>query len=295
LSKNKALLNSKFGRLAEIWPQLLLAFSFPMLTVLAALVITGCYPFGDRTMLTVDLYHQYAPFVVTFRNKLLSGDSLLYSWNDGLGQEFYAAYANYAASPLNLFAVFFTAKTIPVFIGFVTCLRAGLSGLFMMFFLAENDNNRVDNITVVFACSYALCGWYIAYFWNIMVRRSRTAPSGNAGTSKAPDRAQMRILCRHPGIAHFLQLLCRLLCLPVPCNVCSRLLCNALHTRKAQGRSHETVLQDIYRSSFKIRIFERCSSRCHGDPYDPNLPYPSELFRNRRYFPQGFHTSEQSV
>ncbi|MCR4775536.1 MAG: YfhO family protein [Saccharofermentans sp.] len=168
MSKNKALLHPRFGRLAAIWPQLLLAFCFPMLTVLAALVITGCYPFGDRTMLTVDLYHQYAPFVVTFRNKVLSGQSILYSWNDGLGQEFYAAYANYAASPLNLFALFFTAKTIPVYIGFVTCLRAGLSGLFMMFFLSENDNNRVDNITVVFACTYALCGWYIAYFWNIM-------------------------------------------------------------------------------------------------------------------------------
>ena len=168
MSKNKALLRSRSNRVAEIWPQLLLAFSFPTLTVLAALVITGCYPYGDRTMLTVDLYHQYAPFVVTFRNKVLSGQSLLYSWNDGLGQEFYAAYANYAASPLNIFALFFTAKTIPVFIGIVTCLRAGLSGLFMMLFLSENDNRRVDNITVVFACSYALCGWYISYFWNIM-------------------------------------------------------------------------------------------------------------------------------
>ena len=169
MSNNKALLLKPWReRVASIWPQLLLAFSFPVLTVLAALVICGCYPYGDRTMLTVDLYHQYAPFVVTFRNKVLSGQSLLYSWNDGLGQEFYAAYANYAASPLNIFALFFTAKTIPVFIGIVTCLRAGLSGLFMLMFLASNDNKRVDNITVVFACTYALCGWYISYFWNIM-------------------------------------------------------------------------------------------------------------------------------
>ena len=139
-----------------------------MLTVMAALIICGCYPYGERTMLTVDLYHQYAPFVVTFRNKILSGQSLLYSWNDGLGQEFYAAYANYAASPLNLLALFFNAKNIPVFIGLVTCLRAGLSGLFMLLFLSENDNRRADNITVVFACTYSLCGWYISYFWNIM-------------------------------------------------------------------------------------------------------------------------------
>lgn len=154
--------------ISESWPQYLLAFLFPTLTVFSALAITECYPFGTHTMLTVDCYHQYAPFLVAFRNKLLSGDSLFYSWNDGLGQEYYASYANYSASPLNLFAVFATAKTIPVFIGIITCIRAGLASLFMTMFLSANDNRRVDNVTVVFASSYALCGWYITYFWNIM-------------------------------------------------------------------------------------------------------------------------------
>ena len=156
------------GVIKEYWPQFLLAFLFPTLTVLAAFAVTGCYPFGDRTMLTVDLYHQYCPFLVAFRDKVLSGESLFYSWNDGLGQEYYAAYANYAASPLNIFAVFFTAKTMPVFIGFITCIRAGLASIFMMFFLSANDNRRIDNITVVFSASYALCGWFISFFWNIM-------------------------------------------------------------------------------------------------------------------------------
>ena len=119
-------------------------------------------------MLTVDLYHQYCPFLVAFRNKVLSGDSLFYTWNDGLGQEYYAAYANYAASPLNIFALFFDAKTMPVFIALVTCLRAGLSSIFMVLFLSANDNKRIDNVTVVFSSSYALCGWFISFFWNIM-------------------------------------------------------------------------------------------------------------------------------
>ena len=156
------------GVIKEYWPQFLLAFLFPTLTVLAAFAVTGCYPFGDRTILTVDLYHQYCPFLVAFRDKLLSGESLFYSWNDGLGQEYYAAYANYAASPLNIFALFFTAKTMPVFIGLITCIRAGLSSVFMVFFLSANDNKRIDNITVVFSASYALCGWFISFFWNIM-------------------------------------------------------------------------------------------------------------------------------
>lgn len=171
MGKNSPILREKSGTLGvlkEYWPQFLLAFLFPTLTVLAAFAVTGCYPFGDRTMLTVDLYHQYCPFLVAFRNKVLSGESLFYTWNDGLGQEYYAAYANYAASPLNIFAVFFNAKTMPIFIQFITCLRAGLSSAFMVLFLSANDNKRIDNITVVFSSSYALCGWFISFFWNIM-------------------------------------------------------------------------------------------------------------------------------
>ena len=171
MGKNSPILREKRGTLGvlkEYWPQFLLAFLFPTLTVLAAFAVTGCYPFGDRTMLTVDLYHQYCPFLVAFRNKVLSGESLFYTWNDGLGQEYYAAYANYAASPLNIFAVFFNAKTMPIFIQFITCLRAGLSSVFMVLFLSANDNKRIDNITVVFSSSYALCGWFISFFWNIM-------------------------------------------------------------------------------------------------------------------------------
>ena len=98
--KGSPILREKSGTLSEYWPQYLLAFLFPTLTVLAAFAVTGCYPFGERTILTVDLYHQYCPFLVAFRDKVLSGQSLFYIWNDGLGQEYYAAYANYAASPL---------------------------------------------------------------------------------------------------------------------------------------------------------------------------------------------------
>ena len=74
LGKDRLILKEKrgtFGILREYWPQFLLAFLFPTLTVLAAFAVTGCYPFGDRTILTVDLYHQYCPFLVAFRNNTM--------------------------------------------------------------------------------------------------------------------------------------------------------------------------------------------------------------------------------
>ena len=146
----------------------LLSFIFPFLTVILAFAILQVYPVGDRTVLTVDLYHQYMPFIYEFRQRLLEGRSLFYSWNTGLGTEYFAAYANYAASPLNLLCIFFPYKTLPVFVAVVTAIRAGLASLFMGIFLSENDEKRYDFITVIFGASYALCGWFLSDFWNIM-------------------------------------------------------------------------------------------------------------------------------
>lgn len=146
----------------------ILAFAFPFFVVVIAFAISGIYPIGKKVMLTVDCYHQYVPFLIEFRDKVLSGGSLFFTWNDGMGMEYYAAFANYSASPLNIFALFFTAKTMPIFVALITAVRAGLASLFMNFFLCGEDSGRRDYITVAFAASYALCGWFCTDFWNIM-------------------------------------------------------------------------------------------------------------------------------
>ena len=146
----------------------ILSFLFPFLTMILVFSFLQVYPVGDRTMLTVDLYHQYMPFIYELRHKILEGRSLFYTWNTGLGTEYYAAFSNYAASPLNILCIFFPYKTLPVFVAFVTSLRAGLASLFMGMFLSKSDEKRYDFVTVVFGCSYALCGWFLSDFWNIM-------------------------------------------------------------------------------------------------------------------------------
>ena len=150
------------------WIMNLLSFLFPFLSMVAAFAIQQVYPIGEKVMLTVDSYHQYIPFLIELRNKLVNGESLFFTWNDGLGLEYYAAFANYAASPLNFFVVFFNAKTMPVFAAAVTAVRAGLASLFMSWFLNANDKGRRDYITTAFACAYALCGWFCCDFWNVM-------------------------------------------------------------------------------------------------------------------------------
>ena len=155
-----------FGRRRSAYT--LLSFMIPFVAMAMVFAVQQVHPFGDKMILTVDLYHQYAPFAIELRNKLLSGDSLAYSWNIGLGSNFLATFANYAASPLNILLLLFPTKYIPDGIAFVVCVRAGLSGLFMSFLLRDIDRGRKDMFLCAFASVYALCGWVLSYFWNIM-------------------------------------------------------------------------------------------------------------------------------
>ena len=69
------------------WNYLAFAFAFPCVGMLVLMMIAGYVPFGNRSMLYSDMWHQYFPFFKAFRQALLSGDSLLYSWNVGMGMQ----------------------------------------------------------------------------------------------------------------------------------------------------------------------------------------------------------------
>ena len=146
------------------------SFFIPVFVMTAILAILQVHPFGsgENMILTVDCYHQYAPFLVELRNKILHGESLFFSWNVGMGTNFWAVFANYSASPLNLLAIFFPAKYIGDCIALLAILRCGLTGLFMSYLLKKLDKGRKDLLLTAFASFYALCGWTISYFWNIM-------------------------------------------------------------------------------------------------------------------------------
>ena len=64
-------------------------------------LVRGLYPFGDGTVLVLDLNGQYAYFFENLRSCVLEGNTLLYSWSRALGGEFLGMYAYYLASPLS--------------------------------------------------------------------------------------------------------------------------------------------------------------------------------------------------
>ena len=113
----------------------LLAFGIPFVAYVVMLAAAGVYPFGDQCVLHVDMYHQYCPFFTEFVNKLQSGDSLLYSFNVGLGSDFVALYAYYLASPLNWLLIIWPSAYVIEFMTLVIVLKVAGCGLTMFYYL----------------------------------------------------------------------------------------------------------------------------------------------------------------
>lgn len=145
----------------------ILAFLIPFLVLFLAYAVRGVFPFGNRHILTVDLYHQYAPFMAVYRDKILTGGSPFYSFAGGLGLNFYALFAYYLASPFNLLLLIFPPSLLTEAILFISLLKIGLAGWAFHFFLRTAFQRR-GYLAIAFSSLYALSGFTMAYAWNVM-------------------------------------------------------------------------------------------------------------------------------
>lgn len=146
---------------------LILSFIIPILVMLLIFIERRIYPFGSSSFLRTDLYHQYAPFFQEFRNKLVEGESLSYSWKVGAGTNFAALYAYYLASPINWLVALVPKSNVIEFITYLIVFKIGLSGLSFTWYLHRHTGSQSLSLSL-FGIAYALSGYMAAYSWNIM-------------------------------------------------------------------------------------------------------------------------------
>lgn len=143
------------------------AFLIPVLVMVIIFIQRGIFPFGEKSFLRTDMYHQYAPFFSEFRYKLKNGRSLLYSWDIGMGVNFPALFAYYLASPLNWLILLCPGDYVIEFMTYMIVIKTGLCGASMAWYLREHDR-RHGFAAAFFGIFYALSGYLAAYNWNIM-------------------------------------------------------------------------------------------------------------------------------
>ena len=145
-----------------------LSFLTPSLLVLAYFISRQMYPFGNSTLLTVDLGQQYIDFFAFFKNTLVhSWESFFYSFSKGLGGEMLGDFAYYLLSPFNLIFLFFSQKNILVAVMLITLLKYGFAGLNFALLLKYQQIQAGWKLPM-FATAYALMGWAVVNQFNLL-------------------------------------------------------------------------------------------------------------------------------
>ena len=150
-----------------VWHAPLLAGGLGLALMILGYFFIGVWPVGDKTVLTVDMHHQYAPLLSELRHMLLNGGDFTYNFNVGMGAAFIPTFAYYLASPLNILLLFFSEKYLAQAILLITLLKIGAAAASFTA-MAQYLYRRRDAGMVAVGVLYALCGYMLAYSWNIM-------------------------------------------------------------------------------------------------------------------------------
>ena len=125
-------------------------------------------PFGINTVLRMDLFHQYGPMFAEFFDRFTGLKSFIYSWNTGGGGAFLGNYYNYLSSPVgDLIALVAGHNNIPEAIGAMVLIKNALASSALAYYLKKSMKKNDFTITA-FGIMYSFCGFFIAYYWNVM-------------------------------------------------------------------------------------------------------------------------------
>lgn len=146
---------------------IILSMAVALILMLFILLIFHCFPFGNTTVLRMDLYHQYGPLFVELFDRVTGGESFLYSWTSGGGSSFLGNFFNYLSSPFSAIIFLFDRDEMPLAITTIVTVKCVLSAGTFTFYI-KKSLNRHSPASAVFGVFYAFSAYFLAYFWNVM-------------------------------------------------------------------------------------------------------------------------------
>ena len=153
------------------------AFLLPVLLFLCILYQCGFYPFGEKSMLIMDMKDQYVEFFASLRYALFGDYSLFFSWSRSMGGNYWGILTYYVASPLSFITLFFPVEQLPAAIVILTLLKLGLCGVcFFAYakYLARrctgflSDENKANVFFLILSLCYVFMSYNMVYFLSIM-------------------------------------------------------------------------------------------------------------------------------
>lgn len=140
-----------------------------LIMMIGAWIIGDVGPFGGRCLVVVDGVHQYLPFFAEYQEKLQNLESLQYSFNVGMGNNFLSLWSYYLSSPLNLIIMLCAKSDLPMAMNIIISIKIILAAFCFAYFLMHaGQKPRKRPEIIAFSLFYAFSSFVVGYYWNLM-------------------------------------------------------------------------------------------------------------------------------
>ncbi len=147
----------------------LLCFILPAGIMYLAYALFGVHPYGEGSVLVLDLNGQYVYYYEMFRDAVLGRGSLIYSWSRNLSGNLFGIFAYYLASPFMILVVLFPRTAMCGAIETIQLLKIGSASLSFAYFLRKTADRKPRRTSVViFSIMYSLMSYMVVQLMDPM-------------------------------------------------------------------------------------------------------------------------------
>ena len=144
-------------------------FVIALCMMLGAWIIGEIGPFGGKSLVVVDGVHQYLPFFSDYQEKLKTLDTLQYTMDVGLGNNFVSLWSYYLSSPFNLIILLCAKSHLPMALNLIISAKIILAAVSFAYFLMHvGKRPRKNPAIIAFSLFYAFSSYVVGYYWNLM-------------------------------------------------------------------------------------------------------------------------------
>lgn len=135
-------------------------FAVPFTIMYLAYAFFSVHPYGDNSVLVLDLNGQYVYYYEAFRDAFWGDGSFIYNWSRNLSGEMFGIFGYYFASPFMLIICLLPRTMMCGAIELVQLLKIGTAAVTFAFFMKKTFRAK-DASVLIFSTCYALMSYMI--------------------------------------------------------------------------------------------------------------------------------------
>ncbi|MFA5659729.1 MAG: YfhO family protein, partial [Oscillospiraceae bacterium] len=145
----------------------LLIFAIPFCIMYLVYAVFGVHPYGDGSVLVLDLNGQYVYYYEYMRDAFWGDSSMIYSWSRNLSGEMFGIIGYYLASPFSIIPILLPRAMMCGSIELMELCKIGAAAVAFSVYLRHRKNNKIFTV-LIFSTIYALMGYCVVQLMNPM-------------------------------------------------------------------------------------------------------------------------------